>query len=202
MPTEIAAGLCRCGCGEPTRIARQSIARLGHVKGQPIPFVNGAHARRLRPRSLADRFWAKVEKSDGCWLWRGAISGSGYGTIWQGGTVGLRAHRVSWELHNGPIPAGQGVLHRCDTPACVNPSHLFLGSHLENMRDMYGKGRRRHPVGERNGNARLTAEDVARIRRGDASPEQLARDLGITRDHVMELRRGRGWRHIQPEAVA
>lgn len=94
--------------------------------------------------TLAERFWAKVRKSKGCWEWTGAKQHNGYGFIHTGGHVirrPLRAHRASWELHYGPIPAGLWVLHRCDNPSCVRPDHLFLGSRSDNMKDCAAKGR-------------------------------------------------------------
>jgi hypothetical protein len=94
------------------------------------------------PAPLAERFWRYVERSTGCWLWIGCRQRPGYGRIGREGGKGTRyAHHVSWELHYGPIPEGQQVLHRCDNPPCVRPDHLFLGSQLENVRDMWDKGR-------------------------------------------------------------
>lgn len=96
------------------------------------------------------RFWSLVQRGavDDCWLWTGHRDPKGYGQIAAGGYRGghLPAHRVSWELAYGPVPLGDGyhgacVLHRCDNPSCVNPQHLFLGSHLDNMLDMKRKGR-------------------------------------------------------------
>lgn len=104
-----------------------------------------------RPRvPIEQRFWAKVDKGepDECWEWTGAKS-RGYGTITRdaadGGTTAL-AHRVSWEIHNGPIPKnmsyhGMVVAHSCDNPACVNPNHLWLGTQGQNLKDMIEKGR-------------------------------------------------------------
>jgi len=86
------------------------------------------------------RFEAHIVKSDGCWIWNGPLFKSGYGRA-SSGKRKLRAHRASYELYVGPILDGMHVLHDCDNPPCVRPSHLFLGTHLDNMRDMEAKGR-------------------------------------------------------------
>lgn len=91
------------------------------------------------------RLWSKVPvRGDGCWEFAGAKSHKGYGQlpIWRDGrSIPRSAHRLSWELANGPIPAGMSVLHRCDNPPCVRPDHLFLGTQSDNMQDMVAKGR-------------------------------------------------------------
>jgi hypothetical protein len=96
---------------------------------------------------LQERFEQYVfpEPNSGCFLWVGAWGTKGYGQFHIGGRSGAahKAHRVAWELANGPIPVGLQVLHKCDTPCCVNPDHLFLGSNLDNHRDKARKGRGR-----------------------------------------------------------
>lgn len=89
---------------------------------------------------LADRFWAKVDRSGECWTWTASAHSFGYGRFGIGRRV-FTAHRVAWELVNGPVPGGLHVCHRCDNPPCVRPDHLFLGTAKENLRDMIAKGR-------------------------------------------------------------
>lgn len=96
---------------------------------------------KRRTTSNEERFWAKVNKTRSCWVWLGKPRGFGYGRIELLGGQTQSTHRYSWELHNGPIPTGMAVLHKCDVPQCVNPDHLFLGTQLENMRDRRSKGR-------------------------------------------------------------
>lgn len=120
-----------------------------------------------RNRSFADRFWSKVEKSDGCWTWMAALHESGYGIIGLGGRgAGVdRAHRVSWRMHFGEIPKGMFVCHRCDNPKCVRPEHLFLGTAKDNSDDKWKKGRATPPprlLGDAN-----PKSHAGRLRRGD-----------------------------------
>lgn len=92
--------------------------------------------------NIDQRFWNKVNKQtiDGCWEWIGCKDRLGYGRLMYWGTLTL-AHRFSWELHNKKIPKGLNVLHKCDNRKCVNPEHLWLGTHRDNMEDMVKKGR-------------------------------------------------------------
>lgn len=108
------------------------------------------------------RFWDKVNKTSTCWLWRGGTCGKGYGHFGYGDKCGM-SHRYSWELHFGPIPDGLFVLHRCDTPACVRPDHLFLGTNQDNVDDMWEKGRGQ--LGEDHHQSYITEEMVRELRR-------------------------------------
>lgn len=114
------------------------------------------------------RFWKYVNKTNDCWLWTGAVNHWGYGMINSGGKNGkaYRAHRISWEIHNGPIPTGINVLHHCDNPPCVNPAHLFLGTIADNNEDMTSKGRRRggSPAGDNHPRRQITDAQIAQIR--------------------------------------
>lgn len=115
----------------------------------------------------------RVDKDTGCWNWNRPHPDHGYGQFNLDGKT-LRAHRVSWIIHNGTIPDGLCVLHKCDNPRCVNPSHLFLGTHSDNMIDMWKKGRQspnsmppdQGPQdGENNNNAVLTESLVREMKR-------------------------------------
>lgn len=159
------------------------------------------------------RFWLKVAKRapDECWPWTG-FTEDGYGMFWLEGRP-QRASRVSWVLANGPIPHGLFVLHRCDCRACVNPKCLFLGTHLDNMRDMREKGRAVCPArerpelqarGERSGAARLDNAKVATVRLMAASglsQRKIAAQFGVDHKTIAAVIHGRTWAHL-PGAVA
>lgn len=158
--------------------------------------------------TLEQRFWAKVDRRgpDECWLWTATVVGKGYGSMWPGGPVGTKvyAHRLSWTLHFGEIPDGLFVCHRCDTPRCVNPTHLFLGTNLDNVRDMIAKGRKRQVVaiperrarGERQGRAKLTRAAVREIRRRAVNGIRgcdLAAEFGLSRQSISEIVNRKTW---------
>lgn len=94
--------------------------------------------------TFLDKFWSRVDVRgpDECWLWTGGRKRTGYGVVWPRGSSEVGAHRLSWELHNAqPIPDGMFACHSCDVPSCVNPSHIWIGTHDDNMRDALVKGR-------------------------------------------------------------
>ena len=157
------------------------------------------------------RFLAKVRPGagpDDCAEWTANRRPSGYGKFWFRGKD-CSAHRVAYELAYTPIPDGLWVLHRCDNPPCVNPAHLFLGTHADNVRDRDTKGRQVTPRGEENGQAKLTAAIVREIRAahslGEVSYAELSRRYGVNRATAHCAITGRTWKHVgacrQPEYV-
>jgi hypothetical protein len=172
-------------------------------------FCSHSCARRGQTQTPAlERFWRSVDKSpSGCWLWTATKTTFGYGVFWADGRL-HKAHRWSYELLRGPIPKGLHALHHCDTPACVNPEHLFLGTQADNVADMRAKGRgfdippEKAPHGERNGHARLTAELVLAIRAacaGDDLHREIAARFGVSAGQVSHIARGGSWRHLLAE---
>lgn len=152
-------------------------------------------------KPVAERFWTKVaipEEPNACWLWTGATTRKGYGEIGAGGQggLGLRTHRLSWELHNGPIPDGFFVCHHCDNPPCVRPDHLFLGLNSDNQSDAYRKGRKVQQ-GEKNGNAKLTKAEVGAIRehhaQGHISQRELATLYQVSSSAISDILRHKRW---------
>ena len=161
----------------------------------------------LAERLLADlkkRFQAKVggATARGCVEWCGSIGGLGYGYFRVGPRI-ERAHRVAWELENGPIPRGLFVCHRCDNRKCVNHEHLFLGTNAENVADMVAKGRAKF-CGRKRGE-RLTREQVLSIvaRLENESGAALAREFGVSASAVSLIGAGKRHRNLtqSPEAA-
>jgi len=149
-------------------------------------------------KKYVDRFWSRVDKSydNGCWKWAAGKNGDGYGVIRVNGRM-ESAHRVSWVIHNKKdIPKGMTVCHTCDNPPCINPSHLFLGTHFDNMRDMAEKGRANKPIGEKNGRNKLTEKEVIEIFYAKGVYRIIGAKYGITRSLVGQIKRKRIWQHI------
>jgi hypothetical protein len=157
--------------------------------------------KAIRHTPLAERFWLFVDKSDGCWEWRGFCVPDGYGRLKNDGKQ-LKAHRVSWELHNGPIPDGMWVLHHCDNRKCVRPDHLFLGTHQDNMDDMTTKGRR--PTCDSHGMAKLTREQVAAMRQArkeGLSYSEIGKAFGVHNTTAHRAVTGLTWQQPQKEGA-
>ena len=149
-------------------------------------------------RTVDERFFQKVWaiEPSGCWIWTACLSTAGYGKLGVEGKSEY-AHRISWDIHFGPIPDDLWVLHRCDVPCCVNPAHLFLGTHADNVRDREEKGRGVPPQtqGSSNGNAKLTDDDVAEIRllRGVFLQREIAKAYGVSQVNVSAIQTGKSW---------
>jgi hypothetical protein len=142
--------------------------------------------------------WEYVDRrgDDECWPWVGALIANGYGHFYTGGKAVL-AHRAVYELTHGTSPENFCVCHSCDNRSCVNPAHLFLGTHADNSRDMSAKGRA--AAGERSGVNKVTTEDVREIRRLAAEGHRqrdIAARFGIVQSNVGMIVRRETWRHV------
>jgi hypothetical protein len=180
------------------------------------------HATSQRASAdLAARFWSRVNKTDTCWLWTGYVQAYGYGTLIIDKRMQM-AHRVSYEMAYGPILPGLFCLHHCDTPACVRPDHLFLGTQGDNMRDMVSKNRhfavthperqargdqsgpRLHPErmarGEQHVRAKLTEAQVREIRQlhatGQWSYGRLCIHFGVHKTTIALIIQRKNWKHL------
>jgi hypothetical protein len=144
----------------------------------------------------AAEFKRRIYKvSTGCWLWHGAHIPAGYGHLKFDGSNQL-AHRVSWQIHNGPIADGLFVLHKCDVKGCVNPSHLFLGTASDNVKDLFQKGLASRR-GTKNPRVLIREQDVKDIRASTESTKELALKYGVSYFGIWNIRKGRTWSHVK-----
>lgn len=151
------------------------------------------------------KFWSRVHKTDTCWLWtNGTKGGSWYGQFMFKGKM-YRTHRLSWMMHFGAIPKGLLVCHKCDIPGCINPDHLFLGTHADNSRDASAKKRTYGPhhgnfaKGSRHHKAKLNEDIVRHIRRlhkQGMRGSEIADSHGINRSVICEVLSGKAWAHV------
>lgn len=146
----------------------------------------------MLPAATVKRFEAKFTKSaeDECWLWRGAIKGNGYGNFHDGTTTRM-VHRLSWQIYCGPIPDGLCVCHVCDVRSCVNPAHLFVGTHKDNGRDM--------AIKERSRTTKLTASDITAIRARRNAGETLSKignAYGVSLQAIWVIVQRKTWQHV------
>lgn len=145
------------------------------------------------------RFWEKVKKTETCWLWVGKVSNKGYGVVHIGQKV-ASAHRVSYEIEKGLISEGLEIRHTCDTPLCVNPDHLLIGTHADNMHDMVERNRSKR--GEAQRVAKLTEAQVIAIRLEykETKPTYsiLAEKYNVSISAILAVVRGLSWKHLLP----
>lgn len=145
-------------------------------------------------------FWLKVKRQGNCWVWTGAKDRKGYGHMTRG-QESFTSHRYSWLICNGHIPSHQWVLHKCDTPSCVRPSHLYLGTHDDNMRDMRIKKRKKGNNGglrgETHGCHVLTENQIQSIRTTTGiTQRELGKRYGVTQATISSILTRRTWKHL------
>lgn len=178
---------------------------------------HGCDGRFVSCKTMEERFWEKVKKGDGCWIWSSFHNEYGYGQLRFRGRM-RGAHRASWEINCGPIPDGLFVLHKCDNPGCVNPNHLFLGTNQDNLRDASNKGRlwgQHNPKkcaknlgkwkgvgakGSKHHHAKLTEYQVIEMRKEYAtmtiSLAALGHKYGVHESTAWDVVSGRRWKHV------
>lgn len=165
------------------------------------------HLGGCKPKTASERFnvYAMPVPEAGCWLWLGPTSHNGYGRFKVNGRS-VVASRYSWETAYGPIPPGHQVCHKCDTPSCVNPLHLFTGTAAENELDKMRKGRqskgashnasiKNRAAGERGGMAKLSSLEVAAIRSDNRPQRAIAASYGVTQALVSSIKLNKIWRN-------
>lgn len=176
------------------------------TKAHPMPDKpNTERPQRIElPEKVIRRFWANVVSGNiaECWLWHGSYRNK-YGCHWDGKRQ-IAAHRFSWSLHNNSvIPQGMIVCHSCDNPKCVNPHHLWLGTHSDNNNDMVHKGRNYHPTGSKHHRAKLSEDDIVSIRQLLKSKAMYGKDIaalyGVDPAMVSNIKKRKSWSHVQDE---
>jgi hypothetical protein len=155
--------------------------------------------------SLEERFWVKVDRrgDDECWEWRASLDTRGYGNFGvprndgTGRFIMQRAHRIAWELANGPLQSSaQHLCHTCDNRKCVNPAHMFIGNPKLNMADCAAKGRLGDRRGENNPRAKLTEDEVRMIRASSKPYSELAKEHGVVKSVIGYAKSGVTWAHL------
>lgn len=195
---------CIKGCEKKSVALGLCVNHWRRNKKYGSPVAVKSHSGLMRGLSVQQRFDRQVKKSGGCWLWAAATDKNGYG-IFRATVAGVehkRAHRASWALSTGQVlAAGDIICHKCDNPRCVNPEHLFVGTHLDNMRDKIAKGRARVAVGTATGHAVLTEEQARSVLADPRPYAQIAADYGITASTVGSLKQRKSWKHIDGTSV-
>jgi hypothetical protein len=183
-------------CGQVMRVKPASGQRFCSMK-----CFGASDERKEHGKSAWQRFNERVDKTPGygpkgdCWLWTGTIDESGYGRFRPKGKI-VGVHRYSYAHFKGPIPEGLWVLHECDNRPCCNPDHLWLGTCADNTKDMISKGRSRNPVGEKNGAAKLTEQDVRNILASDLCRATLAKNYNVSNSTIYLIKVRKTWSYL------
>lgn len=160
-----------------------------------------------KPKSAQERFeiYTTPVTETGCLLWMGPSTEKGYGRFKVNG-VHVFAHRYAWTVHNGRIPHGMLVCHKCDTPSCVNHKHLFLGTYRDNSDDKVDKSRQsrgehhskafQRAKGDRNGSSKLKICQIVAIRNDQRTQRQISAEYGISQMAVWQIKNRKTWRHV------
>lgn len=194
---------CQCGCGKEAGYYLWNDNSRGAKKGEPRKFIRG-HSNKVRYGTLLERFLNsfKMTDIDKCWEWEGALDNYGYGAITRDGNQ-YRAHRLSYEFYKGPVVDRLFVCHTCDNRKCVNPHHLFLGTHRDNMKDAKNKCRMRNgnQKGYRNGNAKLCDSlvlGIRELRKNFNLPYlTIAKKFGVSKETIYFICAGKTWKHVE-----
>lgn len=178
------------------RVARFSDRKDGHPNRPATQILLGTIVGDSTMKNVRRYFSQRIKKvASGCIEWQGCCDGGGYGDMYCNGKL-QKAHRYSYQLFKGTIPRGFSVCHTCDNPKCVNPDHLFTGTHSDNMKDMYAKGRGNRPTGEKHHSHRLTWEQVRFVRDSKESSRQLGKKYGVTHQAILKIKNYITWREI------
>lgn len=196
---------CIKGCDAPVIALGLCTLHWRRNRKYGSPVAIKSHSAQMVGLSAEERFFFQVKKTKTCWFWTAATDKNGYGVFrgQVGGVVLTKAHRFSYSIHTGElIPKGMVICHKCDNPSCVNPEHLFLGTHADNMRDKIAKGRARVPKGQDSVHAKLTEAQARSILLDPRPYRDIARDYGIAYSTVGSIKQRESWEHVEVAAVA
>lgn len=208
----LATDLCRAHYLKNKRLSKISACDIdgcsnkSYVKG----LCNAHYIRKSRKKPMLEKSWhqlsakerlnkfIKVNEENQCWIWTGGKNKKGYGSLSYNGKTTI-AHRLSYELYIGQIPNEMLICHHCDTPSCINPGHLFLGTNLDNSNDKFSKGRNKSSPGQRNGNSKLTDDQVRSIKKklkNGVKVSDISKQYEVSETNISYIKKEKTWSHI------